>query len=511
MGKLKHDLFELIKSLDRNEKGYFKKYTHLPSSGSNRSNNYIRLFDAIDAMEEYDEEKLKDKFKGENFVKQLFVLKNYLYENILKSLRLYSAKGTDVTALLTQITNAEILIQKGHYIRALAIVHSAKKVAFDRESWGYANELIELERRLYNITRDKKMFDHIVSLNTEKKKLTNALENENKYIGLATEFIAMRNKQGSFFTASNMIKIKSLMNSELIKKDSKPVSILAKSNQLSLRTLYYELVKKDKLFYGAVFESYELYLKNPFAIRKNPFAFVQRAYNIMIALERQGKFKELYDFFEEVSHYEEKYHVKFNYKLKVLLLEMTMQSKLIYFYQTSQFEKGLDFLQIANKDIETHRKYISSEALNTFYFVAARLLIITTKYKEAVLLLNQILIFQESSFKKDESVISQYLLLIAHYELGNHDLMQFVKNNFKHQDPIDVMTFLSRQLPLISDRKKEKKVFIEFKKILLASKKRDFLQLYFDFLSWAESKIERITMADVLKKKQKNKTPHNRL
>jgi len=50
--KPSNELFDLIKSLSKSEKRFFK----LQSSLQSGDKNYVRLFDCIDRMEEYDEE-----------------------------------------------------------------------------------------------------------------------------------------------------------------------------------------------------------------------------------------------------------------------------------------------------------------------------------------------------------------------------------------------------------------------------------------------------------------------
>src|SRR4051812_29000847 len=78
-----NEVFLLIKSLSRNEKGYFKKYSskHTLAEG----NFYVELFDELDAQEEYDEEEIK-KHLGKKRTKNFPSEKNYLYKLILRSL-----------------------------------------------------------------------------------------------------------------------------------------------------------------------------------------------------------------------------------------------------------------------------------------------------------------------------------------------------------------------------------------------------------------------------------------
>lgn len=105
----KDDLFQLIKSMDRNEKGYFKKFAAL---NGKKDNNYVLLFDAINQQTEYDEAVLKQQFKGEKFIVQLHVVKNYLFKLILKSLRNYHQETTTPLKLYNLLIDTELLCNR---------------------------------------------------------------------------------------------------------------------------------------------------------------------------------------------------------------------------------------------------------------------------------------------------------------------------------------------------------------------------------------------------------------
>ena len=87
-------LHRLIRSLAKSEKRHFKLFASLHTGDK----NYLRLFDAIDRQEEYDEARIKIKFQHERFIKQLSRVKNYLYSMILKSMSAYHRqdKSTDL-------------------------------------------------------------------------------------------------------------------------------------------------------------------------------------------------------------------------------------------------------------------------------------------------------------------------------------------------------------------------------------------------------------------------------
>lgn len=93
----REQLFKLIKSLSKNEKRYFKVFARKNDDGETKSQfNYVMLFDAIDGQKNFDDEKLKVMVKSKLQITHLPVLKNQLFELILKSLTEYHRKKVSI-------------------------------------------------------------------------------------------------------------------------------------------------------------------------------------------------------------------------------------------------------------------------------------------------------------------------------------------------------------------------------------------------------------------------------
>ncbi|MEL6867440.1 MAG: hypothetical protein AAFP19_23645, partial [Bacteroidota bacterium] len=132
MKTVSDDLFQLIQSMSKQEKRYFKLQASMHRSKGN--NNYLRLFEAIDRQTAYDEDKIRKKFEGEAFLRQLHVAKNYLYKLIINSLRLYQeAHNEDKFPLLMR--NAQILYSKGLYKQSEKMLEKARKLALENERY----------------------------------------------------------------------------------------------------------------------------------------------------------------------------------------------------------------------------------------------------------------------------------------------------------------------------------------------------------------------------------------
>ena len=80
-------LFRFIKSLNPTEKRYFKLYASRHTIG--KKNEYLKMFEAIDKMVEYDEGSLKKTFRHLKAKNSFSIAKNRLNETILRNLDAY--------------------------------------------------------------------------------------------------------------------------------------------------------------------------------------------------------------------------------------------------------------------------------------------------------------------------------------------------------------------------------------------------------------------------------------
>jgi len=494
MAHLKQDLFQLIKSLDRNEKGYVKKFTLLHSSGSAiggsaNSTNYIRLFDAIDAMEEYNEPELKKKFKGEKFSTQLHVTKNYLYNFILKSLRTYSVRSTDSLKILADMQDAEFLIGKGHYEKALECIRSARVYASGREFWGYVLELIEMERLIYNIHPLDDVLKRISQIDSERDKALTVLNTEQKYFKIAFVSRSWFIKNGLQRPAAAFNRFKKFLFEHLFPARDSVTSV----NIQSLRSLYlityFNVTDQLERSYREALNALDFLKKHSFAVRKNPRNLFNKAFNLGVAMLRMKKYEDLHRLLLEIPDYEKTYGLKLNPKLHGNIVERTAIQKIAYYINTLQFKKGSEELIPLLHTVESIKKEIPEHALNTIYFFTGNFYVLAGHPKMAIKWLNKVLIFNSSSVSGEEKRFSKYLLLIAHYELGNLEQMKSIIELFDRTDTMEPLDLLKERLPLLTSKKTEQAFWIEFKSRLLKSRNLKTILKYFDIMYWVDKKI----------------------
>lgn len=119
-GKGSEDLYKLIHLLSPQEKGYFKKYA---KRFSTESSNYLKLFDAISAQKEFEEESLARSFKG------YARMKVYLFDTIIDALVQNLSPGkSDTVDMLKLYSRAMLLEKKGFVTQAAKMYRSGLKM-----------------------------------------------------------------------------------------------------------------------------------------------------------------------------------------------------------------------------------------------------------------------------------------------------------------------------------------------------------------------------------------------
>ncbi len=177
---LKDELFSLVKSLSQAEKRYFRRFSALHSQ--QKEQKYLILFDALDAMEDYSEQTLKEKCQGEKFVSQLPGAKRYLMKLILKSLRLFHQEKTVDRKLRQFLDELELLFHRGLYGSCLKRLKKAKLMAHEHDRLLLLVEILRWERRLLKKINPKVILEQLEQLDAEEKEVLKRLETELKLV-----------------------------------------------------------------------------------------------------------------------------------------------------------------------------------------------------------------------------------------------------------------------------------------------------------------------------------------
>jgi len=105
-----NSVFRLVKSMSSHEKRYFTLFALMPSGKS--AERYLQLFRVLETQQNYDEPAAMNALGVKN-QKQFSDLKNYLFQLILKTLRIHGDNHSSDIRIKNLVIEAELLHSKG--------------------------------------------------------------------------------------------------------------------------------------------------------------------------------------------------------------------------------------------------------------------------------------------------------------------------------------------------------------------------------------------------------------
>ncbi len=222
--KSSDNVFVLIKSLTKAEKRHFKIFATKHVIGE--QNNYVVLFDTINALKEYDESAVKQRLAATKLVSRLAVEKVHLYNLILRSLRSFHQGRSGKTAVGELIDNAELLADKGLLPQSAKIIRKAKTLAYRYEEFGLLLRLIDLERKLLKKSKDisSQAFEQLAQ---ESREVTDSISNIAELKNLYDQAFALSRQGQQNTNEESKQAFKNLVRHPLLHPDSEQKTFTA--------------------------------------------------------------------------------------------------------------------------------------------------------------------------------------------------------------------------------------------------------------------------------------------
>jgi len=185
-------------------------------------------------------------------------------------------------------------------------------------------------------------------------------------------------------------------------------------------------------------------------------------------------------------------------------------------FMLGEFKSGIRIVGALESELNKFVPKLDKHSVLLLYYKIACLYIGSGNYKIATKWLNKIYNEKESDFREDIYSFTRILLLVCHFELGNDYLVEstirstyryFRKKGQLSQYQKYILHFL-KDLFFDATERNLKKQFVILKKQMLRLEKNKYEKrafMYFDIISWLESKIENRTVQEIIKEKAENK------
>jgi hypothetical protein len=510
-------LFDLIKALTGPEKRYFKIFAQRHVIGE--QNNYLKLFDAIESQEEYDEDLLQKKFKKEKFAKQLHRIKNYLYDLILKSLAEFHKAKTISSELRHKIEMVEILYAKGLTGQAQKMLEGTLELAEMYERYQYLPEIYELERRImnsqfYNGKEENDLEKHFSSYQLSIDNLTDINGNWLK----ATRLMLFLNQHGPVRDA------KALEEIERYFEEHKPETCTVRSFEACNYyyfnyVMYHRLRGEPEIAYSYALKHLNWYQEYSFFIRERLRSYLSLLYNFLGIAISIRKFDDVFDdALAKLERLPEEYanSPHNNIYLKLMHFNALHTIRISYALSSGKFKEGIDIIPEIQNGLAELGEKVEPIILHNFYFSFARLYFMTGQFQKANEYLNKVINSQKVQ-RTDLYCFAKIIQLLLHFEMKKFDLLEYsvistyrylLKRNRLYQVENIILDYIRKTAPTIQNEKDQIIAFRELKKTLEKATKNNPYESraleYFDLTSWLESKISGKTFASLVEEKLKS-------
>jgi tetratricopeptide (TPR) repeat protein len=509
MPKLQKDkLVSLINSLTKAEKRSFRLYVNRNVSTSDSL--FVQLFNLIAKQNDFDEEKILKKIPALK-KSQISNLKANLFKQILTCLRLIERSKYEEIQVREQIDYAKILYERGMYKSCLEILDKAKRQAFDIDYETLALSIIYFEKRIesQHVTGSmaSKADELCVQSSETLKEITLTNQLSNASLLLYGEYLRhgyTKNKEDH----ERMIK---LFNSLIPDHTFSELKFYQKLYLFQSYVWFYNTTQDFPNYYKYAFKWVDLFRENKSMRFSATSQYVKGVHNLLNSIfmtGRRQRFNDAYKKFLEFDIQTKPHLTQNDVSMYYLIKYIQLLNGIFLNGDYSSDESPLIELDAVLKDNtfgwDPHRILVFNHKLGCVYFGRGNL-------DKCIFYLNKITNNNIPEFRTDIQSFSRILNLIAHFDLGNEELVSYqIKSLYRflsklkelQKVQLEIIKFLRKTTTMQASKMNEE--FILLKDRLIEVEREEFEKrpfLYLDIISWLESKIQNKSMKEIIQLK----------
>jgi len=502
------DLFQLVKSLKQTEKRYFKIFASIHVKGE--QNNYVKLFDAIDRQDEYDEKALLITFQGETFIKQFAVTKNYLYNFILRSLRSYYSSSDAESRIQEEVESVKILFGKGMYKKSIKILTKTKAIARQYDKYELLLHMIKWENEINTrFLKGDRLDEFRKESNDEIREMLEIMEETYQLRLLEQDAFRVYRRYTRARTASDLQAIEKILAQPAMAEGALPRSFIGKLRYYNIKGVYQTLLEHHSEAHRFDLLRFRLFEEQPQFIRENLIQYIKVQNNLLHNYMELKDWKNFEEILRNVRETADQFATTITNTEQAILFETSYVQELAHYYRTHQFQRALELVPRVNEMLERYDSVIVIEFKIEMLFTIAKVYFYTGDVDQASDWVNRIVFDDKPNAADDVICFARILNLLIHFDLGNYDLLKYEIKSTRRFLVKKKRLFLVEDLVLrnlnraISVREEGPRqlLFEQFYQKLEETLQHGFegnAQSYLNLLNWLRSKIEKLPIYDII-------------
>ncbi|MCE3226811.1 MAG: hypothetical protein K0S32_1362 [Bacteroidetes bacterium] len=456
--KLQDSLHELVHSLTKTEKSFFRKFSAIQSAGDEHS--YLRLFEILEKMSDYDDGKVEDKLKADFPSVHYAFAKNYLKRTILRSLRAQKEEDSPNIIFSEFLSNAELLYKKNLITLSEKELQKAEKIMEQYELHHRFSELAYWKRQfLYKKGYSAEVKDEFEKVNETEKQHFEKTSNHASYYFLSYLILEINISKGNIRDEKTKLKLENILNHPLFFDESMALSTPSKCFYYNTWCLYYDYISNTEELYRHLRKNIAVIENNQPFYDQNEWWYAAAVYNYIvtgISLKRFDDYEVMLEKLKSISRLNRNIAPLLKNNIFVLILN----AELRHLLGTGSYDKLKNFH-------EEHAQFLllqdikrNPHVLLENYLMMAYAFLMTRDLRSALKWNNILINAKVSDMREDVFSMARILNLVIHFELGNDIFLTYsIKSTHRYLEKLNTL-------------KKFESLLLQFMKLLMDLEKK---------------------------------------
>ncbi len=501
------ELFQLVKSLEKSEKRNFKLFAK--RNGGGEDLKMVILFDALDKMNEYAETSLLKKNKSIS-KQQLSNMKAHLYKQILLSIKHTRDENYLELQLNEQMAYVRILYNKGLYLQALKLLEKIRQTAVNIHQLTFQMQAIFFEKKIEALHITHSIADKAEQLAHEADNVNKHLSLMSRLSNLSLQLYSWYIKMGHARDEKDVTAVKMFFKANLPEHNIYEMEFYEKM-YLYQSYCWYAFILQDLLAYYRYAQKWvSLFNQEPVMKRVETGQYIKAMHNLLSAHFDLNNYEKFEDALLEFEEFTTSRDGNINTNVRIQGFVYLHIAKINGHFLAGTFTKGLELVPYIESMLQEYKLHLDKHRVLVFYYKIACLYFGSGNNEKTIEYLNKI-INSKFELRTDLQCYARLLHLIAHYELNNYDLLEYlIRSVYRFMAKLknlsiveeEIFRFLRKAFSLSPNKMTGAfKVLKEKLERLKGNPLETRSFMYLDIIAWLESKLEHIPIEEVREKR----------
>jgi tetratricopeptide (TPR) repeat protein len=506
--RIQEPVFQLVKSLTRSEKRHFRLFTS--RAGATDDLKFLLLFDALDALETYDDTLVLAQVPSLRRV-QLANLKANLYRQVLASLRVYHAGQNPDIQLHEQLDYARVLYNKGFYQQALRMLDKVKQAARQVEMPHIVLLALDFEKLIESQYITRSLENRAETLTAEATDTVAHLTKMHALSNASLRLYGLYLKAGHARNRADHEQITTFFRTHLPPQEDSQGNFFEKLYFYQAHVWYHTLNQDFRAGYRYAQKWVDLFEQAPAMKDLQAMLYIKGLHNLLASLYNLLYYSKFIQVLRTLEEFAASQSRRSSPNTEILLFQYIYTNRINAYFLEGRFTAGLDMVPELLEQLEHYKPQLDMHRTLVFYYKIASLYFGSGRFQQAIEYLTLIIQHKDQSLREDLQCFARILNLIAHYEAGDDASLDYQIRSVYHflgkmndQQPmqVEIFRFLRTVGSIAPQQVREAFAQLRDQLLVIAADRyasRPFL--YLDIISWLDSKIAGVPVQEIMQRK----------